>query len=89
LDWRRLHNKELRNLYASLNMIRVIKSRNMRLAGHVARMREWKCMQNFGRKPEGKRPLGRLRRRGVDGRIILEWSLWKHGGKFHSIFGLG
>jgi len=90
LDWRRLHNKELRNLYASLNMIRVIKSRNMRLAGHVARIgnMENACRILVG-KPEGKRPLGRLRRRGVDGRIILEWSLWKHGGKFHSIFGLG
>jgi hypothetical protein len=38
-EWRRLHNEELHNLYASPNMIRVIKSRAMRWAGHVARMR--------------------------------------------------
>jgi hypothetical protein len=39
-DWRRLHNEELRNLYASSNIIRVIKSRRMRWAGHVACMEE-------------------------------------------------
>jgi len=38
--WKRLHNKELHNLYASPYIIRVIKSRRMRLIGHVARMRE-------------------------------------------------
>jgi hypothetical protein len=37
--WRRLHNEELYDLYASRNIIRVIKSRNVRLAGHVERMR--------------------------------------------------
>jgi hypothetical protein len=37
-DWRRLHNEELRNLYASPNVIRVIKSRRVRWVGHVARM---------------------------------------------------
>jgi hypothetical protein len=39
-DWRRLHNEELRNLYDSPNIIRVIKSRMMRWTGHVARMGE-------------------------------------------------
>jgi hypothetical protein len=39
-DWRRLHNEELHNLYASPNVIRMIKSRRMRCTGHVARMRK-------------------------------------------------
>jgi hypothetical protein len=39
-SWRRLHNEELRNLYASPNIIRVIKPRRMTLTGHVARMGE-------------------------------------------------
>jgi hypothetical protein len=37
-DWRKLHNEELHNMYSSLNMIRMIKSRRMRVGGHVARM---------------------------------------------------
>jgi hypothetical protein len=40
--WRRLHNEELHNLYASINIIRVIKSRKVRQAGHLARMEEMK-----------------------------------------------
>jgi hypothetical protein len=44
--WKRLHNEELHNLYASLNIIRVIKSRKVRLAGHVALMREMKNAYN-------------------------------------------
>jgi hypothetical protein len=47
--WRRLHNEELHNLYASLNIFRVIKSRSIRRAVYVARMGEnEKCMHNFG-----------------------------------------
>jgi hypothetical protein len=45
-EWRRLHNKELYALYFSPNIIRVIKSRRLRLAGHVARMGE-RCIQSF------------------------------------------
>jgi hypothetical protein len=47
-DWRRLHNEELNDLYSSLNNIRVIKSRRMRWAGHVARMGREGCIQGFG-----------------------------------------
>jgi hypothetical protein len=65
--WRKLHNEELHNLYSSPSIIRIIKSRRMRWVGHVARMRE---KRNEYRllvgKPEGKRLLGRLRRRWID-----------------------
>ena len=66
-EWRRLHNEELNDLYCSPNIVRVIKSRRMRWAGHVARMGEerWVYRVLVG-KPEGKRPLGRPRRRWVD-----------------------
>jgi hypothetical protein len=60
-SWRKLHNDELHSLHSSPNIVRVIKSRRMRWAGHVARMGE-RCLQGFGCKPEGKRPLGRPRR---------------------------
>jgi len=66
-EWRRLHNKELHDLYSSSNIIGVIRSRNMGCAGHVACMRDtraayWVLVGT----PEGKRPLGRPRRRLVD-----------------------
>ena len=62
-EWRRLHNEELNNLYASPNIVRVIKSREMRWAGHVARMGEGTGVYRvLIEKPEGKRPLGRPRR---------------------------
>jgi hypothetical protein len=60
--WRKLHNEELRDLYSSLSIIRMIKSRRMRLAGHVARIGEERAAYRLlARKPEGKRPLGRSR----------------------------
>ena len=66
-EWRRLHNKELNDLYFSPNIVRVIKSRRIWLAGHVARMREERgAYRVLVGKPEGKRPLGRPRRRRVD-----------------------
>jgi hypothetical protein len=66
-DWRKLHNERLHNLYSSPNIIRMIKSRRMRWAGHVARMGETKnAYMILVGKPEGKRPLGRPRRRWVD-----------------------
>ena len=66
-EWRRLHNEELNDLYSSPNIVRVIKSRRMRLAGHLARMGEERGVYRvLVGKPEGKRPLGRPRRRWVD-----------------------
>jgi hypothetical protein len=63
-SWRKLHNDELRNLYSSPKTVRVIKSRRMRWTGHVVHMGEERGVYSilFGR-PEGKRPLGRPRRR--------------------------
>jgi hypothetical protein len=66
-EWRKLHNEELHNLYSSPNLIRTIKSRRMRWAGHVARMGEKRnAYRILLGKPEGRRPLGRPRRRWVD-----------------------
>jgi len=65
--WRRLHNEELNDLYSSPNIVRVIKARRMRWAGHVARMgEEMGVYRVLLWKPEGKSPLGRPRRRWVD-----------------------
>jgi hypothetical protein len=62
-----VHNKELHDLYSSPSIIRIIKSRRMRWAGHVARIGEKrKAYKLMVEKPEGKRPLGRPRRRRVD-----------------------
>jgi hypothetical protein len=65
--WRKLHNKELHDWYTSSRIIRIIRYRRMRWAGHVARMRQkrnvyWLLVG----KPYEKRPLGRMRRRWVD-----------------------
>jgi len=66
-EWRRVHNEELNDLYSSPNILWVIKSRRMRWAGHVARMVvERGVYRVLVGKPEGKRPLGRPRRRWVD-----------------------
>jgi hypothetical protein len=66
-EWRRLHNEELRDLYSSPSIIRIIKSRRMRWVGHVARMGEKRNAYGLlVGTPEGKRPLGRPRRRWMD-----------------------
>jgi hypothetical protein len=70
-EWRKLHNEELNDLYTSRNIVRVINSRRMRWAGHVARMGGGEAYTGFW--------WGNLRKRdhlgdpGVDGRIILRW----------------
>jgi hypothetical protein len=71
---RKLHNEELHNLYSSPSIIRMIKSRRMRWASHVTRMRTKRnAYRILVGKPEGKRPLGRPRRRWEDSiKKILE-----------------
>jgi hypothetical protein len=74
-EWRKLHNEELNGLYCSPTVVRVIKSRRIRWAGHVARMGREEACTGFW--------WGNLRERdhwgetGVDGRIILRWSFKK------------
>jgi len=66
-EWRKLHNEKLRDLYSLPNIVRVVKSRRMRQAGHVARMGEGRGVHRvLVGKSEGKRPLGRPRRRWED-----------------------
>jgi hypothetical protein len=66
-EWRKFHKKELHNLYSSPDIIRQVKSRRMRWAGHVARMgEERKVYKVLVGKSKGKRPLGRPRRRWED-----------------------
>jgi hypothetical protein len=82
--WRKLHNEELHNLYSSPSIIRIIKSRKMRWAGHVARKGGKRNMYRLlVGKPEGKGPLERPRRRWRDnikmdlleiGLGVVDWS---------------
>jgi len=63
-EWRKLHNEELSDLYSLPNIVWVVKSRRMRWAGHVVCMGEGRGLHRvLVGKPEGKRLLGRLRRR--------------------------
>jgi len=72
-EWRRLHNEELNDLYSSPNIVRAIKSRRMRLAGHVARMGEERGVYRvLVGKPEGRRPPGRSGSRWVNIRMDLQ-----------------
>ena len=66
-EWRRLHNEELHGLYDSPDVVKIMKSRRLRWAGHVARMGEKRRLYSIlvGR-PDGRRPLGRPRRRWED-----------------------
>ena len=70
-EWGKLHNEELYELYCSPNIIRAIKSRRMRWAGHVAGKGDSRCAYRVlvGRL-EGKTPLGKLR---LNGRVLLKW----------------
>ena len=66
-EWRKLHNEELNDLYSSPNIVWAIKSRRMRWAGHVVHIGEREGIYRvLVGKPEGKRPLGRLRHRWED-----------------------
>jgi hypothetical protein len=79
-EWRRLHNEGLSDLYSSPNIFRVIKSRRMRWAGHVARMGEKRgAYRIFMGRPEGRRPLGKPRRRWEENiEIDLQAVGWGH-----------
>ena len=79
-EWRKLHNEELNDLYCLQNNVRVTASRRMRWVGHVARMGERRgvCRVLVGR-PEGKRPLGRPRRRWEEN-IKIDCRRWYVGG---------
>jgi hypothetical protein len=87
--WRKLHNEELHDLYSSPSIVRVIKVRRMRWAGHVARMGEVRGAYNIlvGR-PEGRRPLGRPSGRWEDNILMdlreigfgdVDWIHWAQG----------
>jgi hypothetical protein len=80
-EWKKLHSEELHNLYSTPDIIRQVKSRRMRWAGHVARKgEERKVNKVLVGKPEGKRPLGRPSRKWENGiRMDLReigWKVW-------------
>jgi hypothetical protein len=75
-EWRKLHNKELHDLYSTVNIVRVMKSRRMRWAWYVARMGRRGLYRVLVVKSEGERTLSDP---GVDGRIILRWIFRKWG----------
>jgi len=80
-EWRKLHNEELNDLYCSLNIIRVIKSRRIRMGGVCSTYGDRRRVYSvLVRKPEGKRPLGRPRHRWEDNikKNIQEvgWRAW-------------
>jgi hypothetical protein len=77
-EWRKLHNEELHDLYSSPSIIRIMKPRRMRWAGHVARMGQKRnAYKLLVGKPEGTKPLGRPRRRWLDSirmdRVEVGW----------------
>jgi hypothetical protein len=79
-EWRKLHNEELNDLYCSPTIVRLIKSRRMRWAEHVARMGYRKMVHRIlVGKPEGKTPLGRLSRRWEDN-IMVDLQNVQRGG---------
>jgi len=85
-EWRRSHNEELNDLYSSPNIVRVTKSRRMGWAGHVARMGDDRGMYRaLVGKPEGRRPLGRPRRRLV---VNIRMDLQEVGGGYMDWIGL-
>ena len=86
-EWRKLHKEELNDLYSLPNNVRAVKSRRMRWAGHVARMGEDRVVQRvLVGKPEGKRQLGRPRRRWEDN---IKMDLQEFGGGSWGLDGVG
>ena len=82
-EWRKLRNEELNELYSSPNIVRTIKSRRLRWAGHVACMDEGRSVHKvLVGKPEGKNQWGD---QDVDGRIPLRWIF----GKWEGVVGTG
>jgi hypothetical protein len=78
-EWRRVHNEELNDLHSSPNNMRVIKSRKMKWAGHVARMGRGAYRIFVGR-PEGRRALGRPRHIWEDNiKMYFQEVGWGHG----------
>ena len=85
--WRKLHNEELSDTYSLSNIVRVVKSRRMRWAGHVACMGEGRGVHRvLVGKPEGKRPMGRPRRRWEDN---IKMDLQDVGGGLWGLDGVG
>ena len=79
-EWSKLHNEELNDLYSSPNIVRAIKSRRMRWAGHVARIGERRGLYRvLVGKPEKKRPFGKHRRRWEDKMDYQEVGCGGHG----------
>jgi hypothetical protein len=80
-EWRKLHNEELKDLYSLPNILRVVKSRRMRWAGHVARMgKDRGVYRLLVEKPEGRKLLGRPRRRWEDNiKMDLQEVGWGRG----------
>jgi hypothetical protein len=75
--WRKLHNEELHNLCSSPSIIRMIKPKSTRWAGHVARMgKRRNSYRIYVGKPEGRSPLGRPRRRWVDNNKMDLREIW-------------
>jgi hypothetical protein len=75
VEWRKLHNEELNDLYSLPNIVRVVKSRRMRWAGHVARMEEDRGVHRVWWGSLSER--GHCGDQDVDGRIILRWMFRK------------
>jgi hypothetical protein len=78
-EWRKLHNEELDELYSSPNIVQVIKSRRMRLVGHVARIGEGKGAYRI--LVGNQRERDHVEDPGIDGKIILRWIFRKLGGR--------
>jgi hypothetical protein len=80
-EWRKMHNKELNDLYSLPHIVRVVKSIRTRWAGYVMHMGVDRVVHRvLMEKPEGKRPLGRPRHRWEDNiKMDVQDVVWGHG----------